>query len=248
MVMLDFINQYAQLINVAFLIVIVGWLFQITKVTREASNEKQQSILASKESIITSKDTEITSLKASLKAREELIEHMKSLSFIETGQLKSTIAAKDQEIAAVKDRLSNQAQFHHQEKSLMGLQTELYQKLLTLPADQQTIKTEIEDRLHTLQQEEQSASGNQKVQIAQEKGLLTRALESIKSVDPAVWSTIGTMGIRLIADRLTPLELQEQSKPKQLSESFLTMLASSTIEPDETVEGDSDVSAVNADK
>ncbi len=55
----DLINQYAQVINFALLIAIIGWLFNLTKLSREAIEETTEAKLALKDTEIGKKDLEL---------------------------------------------------------------------------------------------------------------------------------------------------------------------------------------------
>ena len=73
MEILNALSQYANLINLALLITIIGWLFALTQIYKENITEKFDAKLAAK-------DIEVQSLNERLKLASEQMEFQKTNS------------------------------------------------------------------------------------------------------------------------------------------------------------------------
>ena len=73
--MMDFINQYAQLINIALLGTIIGWLFHISRLSRTALIDKYDAMLAAKDSQIQAFESRFDEQKARFEAENNALQH-----------------------------------------------------------------------------------------------------------------------------------------------------------------------------
>ena len=73
MEIINALSQYANLINLALLITIIGWLFALTQIYKENITEKFDAKLAAK-------DIEVQSLNERLKLASEQMEFQKTNS------------------------------------------------------------------------------------------------------------------------------------------------------------------------
>ncbi len=137
--MLQFLNQYANLINFVLLVAIVGWLFLLTQHYKEAITERFEARLAAK-------DVEIQSLSDRLKFVEE--------------QLKLQYQIATQRLETKQDDLAKTEKWY--ERDIVRLQQELSDVLerekitterLVMNVDTSSISTEIKAAITELLQE-----------------------------------------------------------------------------------------------
>lgn len=107
MEILDVLNQYANLINLALLITIIGWLFALTQIYKENIAEKFEAKLAAK-------DIEVQSLDERLKLAKEQMEFQKTnsnqqLEFTKN-DLEKTEKWYEREISSLQEKLAGTLQ------------------------------------------------------------------------------------------------------------------------------------------
>ena len=85
--MLEFINQYAQLVNIVLFGTIIGWLFHITRLSRTALKDKYEARLSAKDNQIQSLNSRLEEQSAIFEAEKialnhnlKIFEHLASLS------------------------------------------------------------------------------------------------------------------------------------------------------------------------
>jgi hypothetical protein len=77
--MIDQIKEYASLINVALLIVVIGWLIHIARLSRTALIDKHDAQISEKEAQIKALQLEIDAAEKRHQSEKAVLEHTKSL-------------------------------------------------------------------------------------------------------------------------------------------------------------------------
>ena len=209
---LNWLNQYAQLINFVFFITIVGWLFSLTRLYSEAQEKKFEALLADKDSDIRRLEREVKQaedgFQAKLAAKEQTITTLQTRLESETELHQATVATLRERLEGTLER-SNALEAARREHWELKEQTYvnrieylnfrilMLEELSKLPAEAEPLRVYLESRIKELEQQEKRESGQRKEEIKKEKSFLKSLTERLGQVDPNTLASVARVGVPL---------------------------------------------------
>ena len=162
--MLNTLNEYAQLVNFALFIAIVGWLFQITQSYKTASQEKYDAIVAAKNEELAALSERLRieekKYEAALELKEELVTTLRGRLELDVERHNASLAAKDQQLKALEQRLELEGIRHRNKTGFLETELSLFKQLFTLSGDKalEALREDMESRIEALKQQKETDS------------------------------------------------------------------------------------------
>ena len=248
---MNFLNQYAQLINFTLFIAIIGWLFLLTKRYSDALEKKYEAQLADKDGEINRSKREIVQLEETYKTKTEALE-----------QTISTLKARNQTeselhkamISTLKERQnnlqensvalldSNKEQWRLREQGLLNeiefqkLRILLLEEMAKLPTEASELRDYLEKRIKEIEKQALNAKGKQKEVLEKEKGILRGFLDQMSGVDTSALKTVAwaTLPLGLAFIKSVKEQMDENTNSDSTQETQEPLIERQQNEPNNT--------------